>query len=94
VKAHSKTVLIFDKSSKDGVVLVHSMPKYPSFEGNRVSSVIPDGQKVYGQHFMCFRVKGAVMGDILRKIQIARVNIYKTTYTVEERNTTGTFFLS
>lgn len=82
VKAHSKNVLVFDKTTKDGIVIVHSMPKYPAFIQGKVDVEISDSQRVYGQHFFCFRAPGAVMNEIFTKASSTRLNIYESTFTI------------
>ena len=82
VKAHSKTVLIFDKNTKKGIVVDHSMPKYPAFTEHIVNVKIADSQSLYGQHFFCFSVSGNEMGTILTKTSIARLYIYESTFDI------------
>ena len=84
VKAHSKNVLVFDKTTKDGIVIVHSMPKYPAFSQGKVDVQISDSQRVYGQHFLCFRAVGAVISEIFTKASSTRLNIYESTFTIPE----------
>ena len=84
VKAHGKTVLMFDRETMEGVVIDHSMPKYPAFIEHRVVVEIPDSQSVYGQHFFCFSVSGNEMGEILRKASVARLYIYESTIELPE----------
>ena len=76
VKAHAKTVVIFDQTSGNGIVIDHSMPKYPSFTNHIVSIEIPDSQSLYGQHFFCFSAGANDIGDILTKTSMARLYIY------------------
>ena len=82
VKAHSKNLLVFDKTTKDGIVIIHSMPKFPSFFKGKVDVQVADSQRVYGQHFFCFRVVGAVMSEIFTKASSTRLNIYESTFTI------------
>jgi hypothetical protein len=76
VKAHSKSVLLFEKETNNGIVIVHSMPKYPAIVDHQAQITIPDSQKVYGQHFFCLQVSGATMSQIMSKASTARLYIY------------------
>ena len=76
VRAHSKNLLIFDKETKNGIVIAHSMPRYPSFANDVVNYTIADSQRVYGQHFFCFKVEGEIMSEILLKTSMARLYVY------------------
>jgi len=84
VKAHSKTVLVLDKSTKNGIILAHSMPKFPAFLQGKVDVKIADSQRVYGQHFFCMKVPGAVMDEVFTKASSTRLNIYESTFTIPQ----------
>ena len=58
------------------------MPRYPSFNNDVVNYTIADSQRVYGQHFFCFKVEGKIMSEILLKTSMARLYVYKSTFSV------------
>ncbi len=76
MKAHSKTVFLYDSSASTGIVLVHSIPKYPSFLDNLVNATISDSERIYGQHVFCLRVSLSIMADLIDKSSIIRRNVY------------------
>lgn len=79
VRAHSKNVLMFDERTKKGIVIVHSMPKYPPILEGIVNATIPDSQSIYGQHFCCYEVSGSAMTEIIDKSSAIRPYIYAST---------------
>jgi hypothetical protein len=82
VKAHSKSLLAFDNVTKAGMMIVHSMPKFPSFENNKINATISSSERVYGQHFFCFSTSENTTQEILQKVTMARLNIYESTFEV------------
>lgn len=84
VRAHSKQVLLFDKESKEGIVIVHSMPGYPAIVDHQVQTAIPSGQRIYGQHFLCIGVSGPTMSSIIAKSSSSRLYVYANSTPVPE----------
>lgn len=81
-KAHSKSLIGYDETTKQGVVIVHSMPEYPDIQNNIINLTISDSQSIYAQHFLCISSNSVSTVEVLTKSSIIRPNVYVNTSTV------------
>jgi len=51
-KAHSKHIIAYNDDFV-GIVIIHSMPAFPSVIDNKLNRNIDDSQNIYGQHLIC-----------------------------------------
>jgi deoxyribonuclease-2 len=67
-KAHSKGALLYNNTS--GVLLSHSMPKFPIIINNKFIKDLPDGSDKHGQHFICISTDHIGVLSIVKSLGI------------------------
>lgn len=77
--AHSKTVIAVSQTEKMGFIMVHSIPKYPAFSGNKVNQTIASSELIYGQHVLCMTVSHANLEIMAAKLLVIHPYIYQAT---------------
>jgi len=79
-------MIAFDKGSKMGFFLSHSIPKYPAFQDGKVVKEISPSQQIYGQHMSCFSLSLSELDKLATNLLITRPYIYEAM--VEETSQT------
>ena len=54
--AHSKGIIAYQQAGagSKGLLLTHSIPKYPAFSSGNINPTIADSQNYYGQNLACY----------------------------------------
>ena len=79
--AHSKGVIIYDANQGNGVYIVHSMPKYPSFDSNgNINILIPTGERRYGQNVLCMNLDANNLDKVASGLNIIKTIIYYNSF--------------
>jgi len=52
--AHSKGLMAYNLPAQKGLLLTHSIPKFPSIVNGHVDPTISASQNIYGQNLACF----------------------------------------
>jgi len=79
--AHAKGIIAFDSSTQTGVYILHSMPKFPSLNGDgaTISIKIPESALKYGQHVYCVSLDRESIGHVMSNIPLMKPIIYHST---------------
>lgn len=75
-KAHSKGVIGYHEKNSKGFLIVHSIPRFPSFNGFVINTTIDSKQTIYGQHVFCLSLDTKTFYDILNKLLPTKPYIY------------------
>ena len=75
-KAHAKGVIAFDSKSNTGFYLMHSTPKFPAIDNNKVDTKIPSTGQTYGQNYMCITINSDSLNKILSGLAVSQPNVY------------------
>lgn len=78
--AHSKTLIAVLQSESHGIIIDHSIPKYPAIlSDGRINSTIGTGQLIYGQHLLCMTTATGNIESMSQKWTILHPFIYHAT---------------
>lgn len=91
IEAHSKGFMTVD-NLKRGFVLLHSIPRYPEIESNKIDWVTMKSSK-YGQSLFCssFRRGLEEAKEIFDKLKASNVDFYEDDFKFEQKKTRKPF---
>lgn len=79
--AHSKGVIVYDAHQKNGIYIVHSIPKYPSFGSDgSVNPQIPTAERKFGQNVLCMSLDANNLDEVASGLEIIGSIIYQNTF--------------
>eukprot|EP01016_Furgasonia_blochmanni_P054909 TRINITY_DN9102_c0_g1_i1.p1 TRINITY_DN9102_c0_g1~~TRINITY_DN9102_c0_g1_i1.p1 ORF type:complete len:361 (-),score=66.85 TRINITY_DN9102_c0_g1_i1:276-1358(-) len=82
-KAHAKGVVVIDRKSKSGFLLMHSLPNFPNFKPhnnapNATLDLVIERSK-FGQHFFCTSMSEEALEDYIALALKTNIHIYHST---------------
>mgnify|MGYP000904092074 FL=1 len=75
-RAHAKGVVAYDPKTQTGFYLMHSTPKYPAIDNNKVNPKIPKTGLIYGQNYMCITIGANGLAAVLSSLSVSQPNVY------------------
>lgn len=76
-------------TSTEAILLVHSIPGFPTLENGKIVLDIPDSAQMYGQSFMCVELEPAQLFAVAGLMSINFPNVYSSRQVTQNANITA-----
>jgi deoxyribonuclease-2 len=78
---HAKGFIAYDNSTKSGIYIMHSFPKYPSVysDNGQIEYTTPKNTYEYGQNAYCITLNEDALNKIHQNLPVEEPNVYHAT---------------